>query len=296
MGEAADIFVTTALMVVIFTIFIQGGTIKLLVDLLNINKAEDEQKALLEELTDSVIGDLMPGIEVILGKKGHFWLESSFTSLDEKFLLPLLTRQDYSSEMARIYEDLLLEEHQGALYSRQHSTQAQPHTPEIGIVNPGFVEEKPKMVTLNTGGLLGIPGQARDRRMSTASMISAISRRSHVPKGDVKDDKAALKSALKDTSALGRTKMGMQRHLAGETEQELRLQAELLQLAASGRGSVEEERQSEGRKISQNWLDAAERVTRKTSVASVASLVISQRRRTISENFGFAGVTVEKRN
>ena len=34
----------------------QGGTIKLLVDLLNINKAEDEQKALLEELTDSVIG------------------------------------------------------------------------------------------------------------------------------------------------------------------------------------------------------------------------------------------------
>ena len=33
----------------------QGGTIKLLVDLLNINKAEDEQKTLLEELTDSVI-------------------------------------------------------------------------------------------------------------------------------------------------------------------------------------------------------------------------------------------------
>ena len=131
-----------------------------------------------------------------------------------RFLLPLLTRSDYSSDMARIYEALLLEEHHSALYSRQHSTQAQPHTPDhIGIVNPGFVEEeeKPRMVSLKTGGLLGIPGQARDRRMSTASMISAISRRSHVPKGDVKDDKAVLKSALKDTSALGRTKMGMQR-------------------------------------------------------------------------------------
>ena len=129
-----------------------------------------------------------------------------------RFLLPLLTRSDYSSDMARIYEALLLEEHHSALYSRQHSTQAQPHTPEIGIVNPGFVEEeeKPRMVTMKPG-LLGIPGQARDRRMSTASMISAISRRSHVPKGDTKDDKAALKSALKDTSALGRTKMGMQR-------------------------------------------------------------------------------------
>lgn len=157
------------------------------------------------------------------------------------------------------------------------------------------------MVTMKPG-LLGIPETARDRRMSTASMISAISRRSQVPKGDVKDDKAALKSALKDTSALGRTKMGMQRHLAGETEQELRLEVELMQLATSGRGSAgqqqstEDERQSEGRKISQSWLNAAERVTRKTSVASVASVVISQRRRTVSENHGFAGVTVEKGN
>ena len=128
-----------------------------------------------------------------------------------RYLLPLLTRRDYSSDMARIYEALLLEEHHSALYQHQHSIQAEPRTPEIGILNPGFVdqEEKPKMVTMKPG-LLGIP-EARDRRMSTASMISAISRRSHVPKGDVKDDKAALKSALKDTSALGRTKMGMQR-------------------------------------------------------------------------------------
>ena len=170
----------------------------------------------------------MPGIEIILGQKGHFWLQSSFNSLDEKyvlvdqgrcypvllprFLLPLLTRRDYSSDMARIYEALLLEEHHSALYQHQHSVLAEPRTPEIGILNPGFVdqEEKPKMVTMKPG-LLGLPETARDRRMSTASMISAISRRSHVPKGDVKDDKAALKSALKDTSALGRTKMGMQR-------------------------------------------------------------------------------------
>ena len=115
--------------------------------------------------------------------------------------------------MTRIYEALLLEEHHSALYSQQQSVQAEPRTPEIGVLNPGFVtdqEEKPRMVTMKPG-LLGIPETGRDRRMSTASMISAISRRSHVPKGDVRDDKTALKSALKDTSALGRTKMGMQR-------------------------------------------------------------------------------------
>ena len=63
--------------------------------------------------------------------------------------------------------------------------------------------------------------------------------------------------------------------MAGETEQELRLEVELMQLATSGRGSAgqqqstEDERQSEGRKISQSWLNAAERVTRKTSVVRI---------------------------
>ena len=62
----------------------QGATIKPLVELLNINKAEEEQKTLLEELTDSVIEDVMPGLESILGHKGHFWLSSIFSRLDEK--------------------------------------------------------------------------------------------------------------------------------------------------------------------------------------------------------------------
>ena len=26
----------------------------------------------------------MPGMEIILGQKGHFWLQSNFNSLDEK--------------------------------------------------------------------------------------------------------------------------------------------------------------------------------------------------------------------
>ena len=35
----------------------------------------------------SFVQDLMPGIEIILGQKGHFWLQSHFSSLDEKFVL-----------------------------------------------------------------------------------------------------------------------------------------------------------------------------------------------------------------
>ena len=144
--------------------------------------------------------------------------------ISPRFLLPLLTRQDYSHDMARIYESLLLEEHHNGLY--RSSMQAEPRSPEIGVLNPGFEEEEPNVVKPSLLSSLSVPApkmvkpgllsslsvpDARNRRMSTASMISAISRRSQVPKGDVKDDKTVLKSALKDTSALGRTKMGMQR-------------------------------------------------------------------------------------
>ena len=45
--------------------------------------------------------------------------------------------------MARIYEALLLEEHHSALYQHQHSVLAEPRTPEIGILNPGFVDQAP---------------------------------------------------------------------------------------------------------------------------------------------------------
>jgi hypothetical protein len=82
------------------------------------------------------------------------------------------------------------------------------------------------------------------------------------------------------------------RHLAGATEQEHRLGAELLQLA----GPLAEG----GRRasmVSPQWLQAAERVTRKTSIvsppspapptkASVAAglVVAQQRRRTLSDS------------
>ena len=70
----------------------QGGTIKLLVDLLNINKAEDEQKTLLEELTDSVIAveHRLPTIHVTFfcpgrdaGNRDHPWTERAFLATEQ---------------------------------------------------------------------------------------------------------------------------------------------------------------------------------------------------------------------
>ena len=50
--------------------FFQGGTIKFLVNLLDIDKAKDEQRMISEEVNDNVIEHLMAGIEIISGKRG----------------------------------------------------------------------------------------------------------------------------------------------------------------------------------------------------------------------------------
>lgn len=71
-----QMFVTTTLAVVMFTIFFQGSTIKFLVNLLNIDKIkEGEQKLISEEVNDSVIEHIMSGVDVISGKRGKQYFQ-----------------------------------------------------------------------------------------------------------------------------------------------------------------------------------------------------------------------------
>lgn len=65
-----QMFVTTTLAVVVFTVFFQGGTIKFLVNLLDIDKKDESQRLIAEEVNDTVMEHLMAGIEIISGKRG----------------------------------------------------------------------------------------------------------------------------------------------------------------------------------------------------------------------------------
>ena len=49
---------------------LQGGTIKFLVNLLDIDKKKDERKTVSEEVNEGVFQHIMAGIEVISGKSG----------------------------------------------------------------------------------------------------------------------------------------------------------------------------------------------------------------------------------
>ena len=98
----AHMFVTTVLVVVMATVWIQGSTIKPLVDILNVDKAKEEQPTLMEELHSEFLENLMPGIEVIIGKNGKHYFNSLLSDLDEKYLMKWFTRGDYASDMTKV--------------------------------------------------------------------------------------------------------------------------------------------------------------------------------------------------
>ena len=60
-------------------VLFQGGTIKFLVNLLDIDKKKEEQKLISDEVNDTVIEHIMAGIDVISGKLGKQYLTVSST-------------------------------------------------------------------------------------------------------------------------------------------------------------------------------------------------------------------------
>lgn len=52
--RSQPIFMTTTLVIILFTVFIQGATIKLFVNLLNIEKSTTEEKTMNEEINENV--------------------------------------------------------------------------------------------------------------------------------------------------------------------------------------------------------------------------------------------------
>lgn len=109
-------FVTTTLVVIIFTVFIQGSTIKPLVALLNIARLRVEKETLNNEINDNVISTMMAGIEEVTGIRGDFYVRRKFEQFDESILRKIFSFGGPEHDLTRLYEKLCLTEHYAHLY------------------------------------------------------------------------------------------------------------------------------------------------------------------------------------
>ncbi|KAJ1529603.1 hypothetical protein ONE63_006371 [Megalurothrips usitatus] len=91
-------FVTTTIAVIYFTVFFQGITIKPLVKILNVKRAEKRKPTMNERIHERFMDHTMAGIEDILGHHGNHHVRDRFKRFDNKFIRPYLLRDHKGAE------------------------------------------------------------------------------------------------------------------------------------------------------------------------------------------------------
>ena len=83
-----EMFLTTALAMVFFTVFIQGSTIKFFVKLMGISLKTTEEgvKKMGPQIQETLIDNIMAGMEVLIGRTGHFGAHQRFKQFDDKYI------------------------------------------------------------------------------------------------------------------------------------------------------------------------------------------------------------------
>ncbi|KAM6974670.1 sodium/hydrogen exchanger 3-like [Tautogolabrus adspersus] len=86
------LMVCTTLIVVYFTVIIQGITMKPLVNWLKVKKAAVAEVSLVEKMQDKVFDHLLVAIEDISGQKGHNYMKDKWKHFEEKWLSKILMK------------------------------------------------------------------------------------------------------------------------------------------------------------------------------------------------------------
>ena len=100
-----QLFKTTTLILIFFTVFLQGITIKPLVKYLKVRQSENRKKTMNERVHEILMGYISVGIEDVLDHVGHFKLREKFKQVDMRYIQPFLVREQ------QVHEPKILETH-----------------------------------------------------------------------------------------------------------------------------------------------------------------------------------------
>lgn len=104
----ADMFVTTTIAVVYWTVFVQGITIKPLVKFLNVKVASEKDPTMNERIAGRFMDHVVAGMEGILGELGNLRIRDMYKRLDDKYIKPCLLRENHFKDpkIIETYENL----------------------------------------------------------------------------------------------------------------------------------------------------------------------------------------------
>jgi len=103
---------------VFFTVFLQGGTIKLFVKLFNIElQTEGKDNKIANDIQDKLMDDVMEGVQNVVGVQRAINIFSKVCSSVDKSLKNVLIHDDCKQELQRRFERICLDEHITNLYA-----------------------------------------------------------------------------------------------------------------------------------------------------------------------------------
>ncbi|GAB1605531.1 Na(+)/H(+) exchanger beta-like isoform X1 [Argonauta hians] len=108
-----DLLMTTTICVIIFTVVIQGSTIKPLVKFLKVTLQSEDDLNCMVYLTRNVSDHLMAGMEDIVGFHGKYYLKELLEYYDDRYFKKWLQRKPTKAdaEIAKIYQEIMLRDH-----------------------------------------------------------------------------------------------------------------------------------------------------------------------------------------
>merc|ERR1719153_1480675 len=113
-----ELFLSTALSMVFFTVFLQGSTIKLFVKLFKIQLQSQDSgpKKIFPHIQAKLIDDIMAGVESVVGKHGSYTLHGMFKHVDNKYVRKLLISKEKREGLEVEFDKVMLDNHYTHLY------------------------------------------------------------------------------------------------------------------------------------------------------------------------------------
>nr|XP_056703644.1 sodium/hydrogen exchanger 1 [Euleptes europaea] len=93
-----EMFLTAIITVIFFTVFVQGMTIRPLVDLLAVKKKNETKRSINEEIHTQFLDHLLTGIEDICGHYGHHHWKDKLNRFNKKYVKKCLIAGERSKE------------------------------------------------------------------------------------------------------------------------------------------------------------------------------------------------------
>nr|XP_039256170.1 sodium/hydrogen exchanger 3-like isoform X3 [Styela clava] len=101
---AIKTMVCACIVCILFTSFVQGSTIRPIVELLHVATADEHKETMFEDINMRLIDHLMAGIEDCIGHRGHHYWTQRLTRLNTDYLMKWFVREPYKTHDQVILE------------------------------------------------------------------------------------------------------------------------------------------------------------------------------------------------